>query len=97
MSTGENFGDFEIFFAGTASDESRGTRETIMERKIGGVAAVGAAKEMAGRVHCFICTHYVPAVVEKRGQKLMTKPGQNCPRCHSSLDSAYAMLLAHAS
>lgn len=45
-------------------------------------------KEVSGSVHCFLCSHTVPAVVLVSRRDAFAKPGQICPRCNSKLDSA---------
>jgi len=44
-----------------------------------------------GWVHCPICTHTVEADVLQRGRQTLTRPGQKCPRCASSLDAAFIL------
>lgn len=63
---------------------------------------------LPGIVHCYLCTHRVSAHVlvpaKVLAAKLLgsplratgrekTQPGQHCPRCHASLDSAYVLEL----
>jgi len=50
-------------------------------------------RTLKGEVHCPICTHTVVADVLLKGRQLLTKPGQKCPRCASSLDAAYILYL----
>jgi hypothetical protein len=45
-------------------------------------------RETSGHVHCFICSHMVPATILVGRRDAFAKPGQTCPRCHSKLDSA---------
>ena len=45
-------------------------------------------QEVNGSVHCFLCSHMVPAVILVNRRDAFAKPGQTCPRCHSKLDSA---------
>ncbi len=45
-------------------------------------------KEVEGTVHCFLCSHMVPALVLVGRRDAFAKPGQICPRCGSKLDSA---------
>ena len=47
-------------------------------------------------VHCPICTHTVPANVEVLAKRMKVVAGQKCARCHSSLDAAAVLYLAHA-
>ncbi len=47
--------------------------------------------EYRGAAHCPICTHTVDADVIQIGRRVITKPGQKCPRCASSLDPAYVL------
>ncbi|MBM3739394.1 MAG: hypothetical protein FJW39_26795 [Acidobacteria bacterium] len=49
-----------------------------------------------GRVHCFLCSHLVPANVLVNRRDQFTTPGQSCPRCHSSLDSAAVLSVDNA-
>lgn len=55
-----------------------------------------AWKETNGEVHCPICTRTVEAVVLVSGKSAKVKPGQRCPRCHSSLDAAWVVMQAKA-
>lgn len=48
-------------------------------------------EELPGRVHCYMCTHKVEAMVLKQGTARKTSPGQRCPRCSGSLDSGYVL------
>ena len=48
-------------------------------------------EKMAGRVHCPICTHTVPANIDISGRKLRVVPGQKCARCASALDAAFVL------
>jgi hypothetical protein len=59
-----------------------------MEMKLNNALPVEA---LPGRVHCYLCTHNVAAIVLTRGSARQTKPGQSCPRCKASLDSSYAL------
>jgi transposase-like protein len=54
------------------------------------------AEVVKGHVHCPICTHTVPADVTVISRSTKVVAGQKCPRCHSSLDAAAVMYLAHA-
>jgi hypothetical protein len=45
-------------------------------------------RDAAARVHCYICTHTVPAAVLVDRRSAIVKPGQKCARCGSSLDAA---------
>lgn len=47
--------------------------------------------EAKGYVHCPICTHTVEAQVVYTGRNTISKPGQKCPRCASTLDAAYVL------
>jgi len=49
-----------------------------------------------GLVHCPICTHTVPAKVSILAKRMRVLAGQQCERCHSSLDAAAVLYLAHA-
>ncbi len=57
---------------------------------------VPAAETTKGLVHCPSCTHTVPATVELLPRRMKVVPGQKCERCHSSLDAAAVLYLAHA-
>ncbi|HKD07192.1 MAG TPA: hypothetical protein VKB79_14915 [Bryobacteraceae bacterium] len=57
---------------------------------------VPAAERTKGLVHCPICTHTVPAIVELLPKRMKVVAGQKCDRCHSSLDAAAVLYLAHA-
>jgi hypothetical protein len=46
-------------------------------------------READAKVHCYICTHTVPAVVLVDRRSAIIKPGQKCARCASPLDAAY--------
>lgn len=50
-------------------------------------------REQKGWVHCPSCTHTVEAGVVLKGKQAITKPGQKCPRCGSTLDAAYILYL----
>ncbi len=47
-----------------------------------------AHNAMKAQVHCFICSHTVPAEVEFVGKKFHLITGQKCPRCSSPLEAA---------
>jgi hypothetical protein len=47
-----------------------------------------AHNALKAQVHCFICSHTVPAEVEYIGRKIHLMPGQKCPRCASPLEAA---------
>lgn len=47
-----------------------------------------AQKNVKGWAYCPICTHTVETAVVTAGRKMLVKPGQKCPRCHSSLEAA---------
>ncbi|MFN7998646.1 MAG: hypothetical protein U0Q18_33795 [Bryobacteraceae bacterium] len=49
-----------------------------------------------GQVHCPICTHTVPAVINIIGKHLRVSPGQKCPRCASTLDVAVVVQIPQA-
>jgi hypothetical protein len=49
-----------------------------------------------GLVHCPSCTHTVPAQVSILRKRMKVVSGQQCTRCHSSLDAAAVLYLAHA-
>jgi hypothetical protein len=53
-------------------------------------------KGVSGQVHCPICTHTVPAVVDRLGRQARVAPGQRCPRCAASLDVAIVVQVAEA-
>lgn len=53
-------------------------------------------KSHKGWVHCPICTHTVEAEVLTKGRLMAARPGQKCPRCHSSLDPAYVVRFEQA-
>jgi transposase-like protein len=57
---------------------------------------VPIAEISKGLVHCPICTHTVPANVAVVAKRLKVVAGQKCDRCHSSLDAAAVLYLAHA-
>ena len=59
-------------------------------------AKLATIRTQKGWVHCPICTHSVEADVLLRGKRLLTLPGQKCPRCASSLDAAYILRLDNA-
>lgn len=69
-----------------ASDVVRGKKEmkAILE------------KGVRGQVHCPICTHTVPAVIDIFGKRARVSPGQRCPRCAASLDVAIVVQVAEA-
>jgi hypothetical protein len=52
-----------------------------------------AIRTQKGWVHCPICTHSVEADIVQRGRQLITKPGQRCARCGSTLDAACILRL----
>jgi hypothetical protein len=43
-----------------------------------------------------MCTHTVPADVDVKGKAVRTAPGQDCPRCGSSLDVAVVVQFQEA-
>ncbi len=49
-----------------------------------------------GHVHCPMCTHSVPAMVESTRKRMKIRMGQRCPRCHASLDAAAVLYLLNA-
>lgn len=53
-------------------------------------------RDMNGVVHCPLCTHRVPAVVEVSRRSVRVKPGQRCARCNSALDAGYVLQLERA-
>jgi hypothetical protein len=53
-------------------------------------------KGVSGMVHCPICTHTVPAVINIIGKQLRVSPGQRCGRCGASLDVAVVVQVAEA-
>jgi DNA-directed RNA polymerase subunit RPC12/RpoP len=52
--------------------------------------------QIKGQVHCPICTHTVPAVIDLKGRYARVAPGQRCPRCSSSLDVAVVVQIPEA-
>jgi endogenous inhibitor of DNA gyrase (YacG/DUF329 family) len=48
------------------------------------------------QVHCPICTHTVPAEIEKNARRVRVTPGQKCPRCRSALDAAAVVYIRQA-
>jgi len=54
------------------------------------------ANQAVGHVHCPICTHTVPADIDLRGKYARVAPGQQCPRCRSSLDVAIVVQVPEA-
>ena len=49
---------------------------------------IAAPNALKAQVHCFICSHTVPAEVEYVGRKIHLTRGQRCPRCASPLEAA---------
>ena len=49
-----------------------------------------------GKVHCPMCTHTVDAQLEHHPRYSVVRPGQKCPRCEGSLDSAWIMRVPKA-
>jgi hypothetical protein len=45
-------------------------------------------REIRGWAYCPICTHIVETPAMAAGRKVVVKPGQKCPRCHSALEAA---------
>jgi len=43
-----------------------------------------------------MCTHTVPAEIDVKAKYVRTAPGQNCPRCGSSLDVAVVVQIPEA-
>jgi predicted nucleic acid-binding Zn ribbon protein len=58
--------------------------KTLMERHTEGLA------------HCPICTHTVPAAIERVGKTPRVVPGSKCPRCGSSLEVAVVIQVPEA-
>jgi hypothetical protein len=56
----------------------------------------GVVKGVSGLVHCPICTHTVPAIIDILGRRARVSPGQRCPRCAASLDVAIVVQIAEA-
>ena len=54
------------------------------------------ANDTQGHVHCPMCTHTVPAEIDVKAKYVRTAPGQNCPRCGSSLDVAVVVQIPEA-
>ncbi len=44
-----------------------------------------------GSVYCPICTHTVEVEILTNGRSARVRDGQKCPRCGSSIGSAYVM------
>jgi uncharacterized protein (UPF0212 family) len=44
-----------------------------------------------GAVHCPICTHTVEVEILTTGRSARVRDGQKCPRCGSSISSAYVL------
>jgi len=57
---------------------------------------VTSTNQMKGQVHCPICTHTVPAVVDFSGKRVRVAAGQKCPRCSASLDVAVIIQIPEA-
>ncbi len=53
-------------------------------------------KGLNGQVHCPICTHTVPAVIDIVGKRARVSPGQRCPRCAATLDAAIVVQIPQA-
>ncbi len=51
----------------------------------------GQVQEVKTQVYCPICTHIVEATVLVGRKRDITKPGQSCAHCHSSLDAGYVL------
>lgn len=51
--------------------------------------AINKNKVYQGSVYCPMCTHTVEAVIIQTPKQAFAKPGQQCSRCHSSLDAGY--------
>lgn len=51
----------------------------------------GQTEETTGQVYCPICTHIVQATILHSKKRDITKPGQTCPHCRSSLDPGYVL------
>jgi len=49
------------------------------------------AEETRASVYCPICTHIVDATIVAGRKGPISKPGQKCARCHSSLDAGYVL------
>ena len=58
--------------------------------------ALKVEKGVPGMAFCPICTHTVPAIVERMGKHTKVTPGQRCPRCAASLDVAMVVQIAEA-
>lgn len=52
--------------------------------------------QVHAQVHCFLCSHNVPATVLVDRRSTTVKSGQKCPRCGSSLDAAFIMRIERA-
>ena len=53
-------------------------------------------KGISGQVHCPMCTHTVPAVIDILGKRVRVAPGQRCPRCAAPLDAAMVVQVLEA-
>lgn len=53
--------------------------------------STGQITETKAQVYCPICTHIVQATVLHSRKRDVTKPGQQCGHCHSSLDAGYVL------
>jgi hypothetical protein len=76
---GEQRSQFFTTFATTYT--SNPVRTKVVKKPI-------AHNALKAQVHCFICSHTVPAEVEYIGRKIHLMPGQKCPRCASALEAA---------
>jgi hypothetical protein len=45
-------------------------------------------RELKAWAYCPICTHTVETPAIGAGRRVVVKPGERCPRCHSALEAA---------
>jgi len=61
------------------------------------ITSHGPGGNTQAQLHCPMCTHSVPGLIEYVGRKkVRVVPGQKCRRCHSLLDAAAVLYLSNA-